>query len=76
MSNPYLSEKEILEVFHKTQLEDQYSFLTEDLVKLASAFIMAASPAIVRNERLMCIDVVRSMNSGVADKLKDIRGNL
>ena len=76
MSNPYLSEKEILEVFHKTQMEDQYAFLTEDLVKLASAFIMAASPAIVRNERLMCIDVVRSMNSGVADKLKDIRGNL
>lgn len=76
MKNPYLTEQEILETFRKTDLEGNYSFLAEDLVKLASAFIMAASPAIVRTERGMCIDFVRSLNSNVADRLKDYRGHL
>lgn len=76
MKNPYLSEKEILEIFRKTDLEGHHDFLMDDLVKLASAFVMAACPAIVRTERMMCVDAVRSLNSQVADKLLEIRGRL
>jgi hypothetical protein len=76
MSNPYLNEVETLKAFHALHLEGNYSFLVEDLQKLADAFIMAAMPAIIRNERALCIDVVRSLNSGVADKLREIRGHL
>ena len=76
MSNPFVTPDEIKEVFHKLHLEDQYSFLEADLISLADAFIMAAMPAITRNEREMCVSVVRSLNATVADKLQEIRGHL
>lgn len=76
MSNPYLTTEEIKETFRKVYLEENYAFLEEDLVKLADAFIMAAAPSIVKLEREMCIDFVRSLNSTVADALQEKRGNL
>lgn len=76
MSNPYLDKEGIKDAFRKVYLEETYAFLEEDLVKLADAFIMAAMPSIVKVERQMCIDFVRTLNSTVADALQEKRGSL
>lgn len=76
MTNPFLNLNEIKEVFHKLYLEGQYSFLEDDLQRMADAFIMAAAPKITRLERDMCINFVRSLNGPVAAKLQEIRGPL
>ena len=41
-----LSNEEIVSTFINTQLEGDYNFLQEDLVKIAHAFERAAAPAI------------------------------
>jgi len=74
--NPYLSKNEIKEVFRKVQLEENYSFLEEDLEALADAFIMAAVPAVVKTERDMCVKFVNSLNTNVARALDEYRENL
>ena len=74
--NPFLDLKGIKEAFRDAHLEENHNFLEEDLQKLADAFIMAACPAIVKLEREMCIKFVRSLNTHVADKLQEVRGNL
>ena len=74
--NPFLDLKGIKETFRDAHLEENHNFLEEDLQKLADAFIMAAAPAIVKLEREMCIKFVRSLNTHVADKLQEVRGNL
>mgnify|MGYP003340056951 FL=1 len=74
--NPFLDLKGIKEAFRDAHLEENHNFLEEDLQRLADAFIMAAAPAIVKLEREMCIKFVRSLNSHVADKLQEVRGNL
>jgi len=74
--NPYLTTEEIRDTFINTKLEENYNFLEEDLEKLASAFVMAAMPKIVRTERTMCIDFVRTLNGPVAQALEDKRGSL
>jgi hypothetical protein len=76
MNNPYLTVEEIRDTFINTKLEENYNFLEEDLEKLASAFVMAAMPAIVRTERNLCIDFVRTLNGPVAQALEDKRGTL
>ena len=72
----YLSLDEIKQVFHETDLTENHDFLEEDLETLANAFIMAAMPAIVRVERAMCIDFVRTLNAPVAQALEEKRGAL
>jgi hypothetical protein len=74
--NPYLSKNEIKEVFRKVHLEENYSFLEEDLEALADAFIMAAVPAVVKTERDMCVKFVNSLNTNVARALDEYRENL
>ena len=74
--NPYLTVEEIRDTFINTKLEENYNFLEEDLEKLANAFVMAAMPAIVRTERNLCIDFVRTLNGPVAQALEDKRGAL
>jgi hypothetical protein len=76
MNNPYLTMEEIKEAFRKVYLEETHNFIEEDLGKLANAFVMAAMPAIVRTERAMCVDFVRTLNPDVAKALSDKRGNL
>jgi hypothetical protein len=76
MNNPYLTLEDIKKVFHETYLVENHAFIEEDLVKLANAFVMAAMPAIVRQERNLCIDFVNSLNTEVAKALSDKRGNL
>ena len=46
-----LSKEQINRVFHETQLEDNYNFLEDDLIKLANAFIDKAKPEIIMKER-------------------------
>jgi hypothetical protein len=74
--NLYLTIEEIRDTFINTKLEENYNFLEEDLEKLASAFVMAAMPKIVRTERTMCINFVRTLNGPVAQALEDKRGAL
>ena len=74
--NLYLTIEEIRDAFINSDLEENYNFLEEDLEKLASAFVMAAMPKIVRTERTMCINFVRTLNGPVAQALEDKRGSL
>lgn len=76
MNNPYLTVEEVGEAFRRVMLEENYNFLEDDLMRLASTFVMAAMPAIVRQERNLCIDFVRSLNTEVAAALEEKRGNL
>lgn len=79
MQNPYLTQDEIVQTFLSkiaVHLEENHEFCPEDLEKIATGFIMEAMPAIARTERQMCIKVVRSLNSVVADKLEEVRGPL
>ena len=76
MKQLYLTTEEINEAFRGVMLEENYNFLEDDLVKLANAFVMAAMPAIVRQERNLCIDFVNSLNTEVGKALQEKRGNL
>jgi hypothetical protein len=76
MNNPYLTVEEIGETFRGVNLEENYNFLEDDLVALANAFVMAAMPAIVRQERNLCIDFVNSLNTEVGKALQEKRGSL
>lgn len=64
-----LTEKEVGVAFRQINLEENYNFLAEDLVKLANGFIRAAEKKIKEQERADCIEFVRSLNPLVADAL-------
>jgi hypothetical protein len=74
MSKHILTPQEVTEAFMNIMLEENYNFLQEDLVNLANAFVAAAKPKIVKEERELCIDVARSLNTNVANKMAEIRG--
>ena len=76
MNNTYLNIEEINEAFRNVNLEENYNFLEDDLLKLANAFIMAAMPSVRRAELTMCVNFVRSLNTEVANALEDRRGKL
>ena len=76
MKNVYITKEEVNEAFRKIYLEENYSFLEEDLMKLADGFIMAAMPAIRRTELAMCVDFVKSLNPDVATALYEKRSKL
>jgi hypothetical protein len=76
MNDDLFTAQEISEIFVNTPLEEDYNFLQADLVKLANAFINAAKPKIAKEERILCVDVARSLNSLVADKMAEIRGGV
>lgn len=75
----YLSKDEIVKVFLSSiavHLDETHDFSAEDLEKIANGFIMAAMPSIVKTERELCIEFVRSLNTQVADALEAKRGPL
>jgi hypothetical protein len=76
MSTTYLTIEEVNEAFRNVNLEENYNFLEDDLVKLANAFVMAAMPNVRRAELTMCVNFVRSLNTEVANALEDRRGKL
>jgi hypothetical protein len=71
-----LTKQEVNEAFINAKLEETYNFLQDDLMKLAEAFVKTAEPIIAEREFRFCEDIVRSLNTVVADKLVEIRGNL
>ena len=76
MSEPILTQQEVVDTFINTPLEGDYNFLQDDLIKLANAFADAAKPKIAKEERILCVDVARSLNTLVADKMAEIRGGV
>jgi hypothetical protein len=76
MNNPYITKEQVNEAFRKIYLEENYSFLEDDLMKLADGFIMAAMPEIRRTELTMCVNFVKSLNSDVAAALYEKRRKL
>jgi hypothetical protein len=71
-----LTANEISEIFINANLDEDYNFLQKDLVKLANAIIKAAKPGIEKAERDLCVDIARSVNSLVADKIIQVRGQM
>ena len=69
-----LTPQEISETFVNTHLEENYNFLQDDLVNLANAFINKAAPKLIKQEREACIEFVSSLNTHVAEKLREKRG--
>jgi len=70
-----LTPEQVGAAFRTIMLEENYNFLEDDLVKLANAFVTAAAPSIQREERAKCIEVAKSVNHLVAQKIQQVRGN-
>lgn len=68
-----LTADEIKLAFRGIYLEENYSFLEEDLIKLANGFIAAAEPKIKKAELAECVKFVRSLNTYVAEALDEKR---
>lgn len=71
-----LTQQEVNEIFINANLKEDYNFLQEDLLKLSMAIIDAARSKIAKEERAECVKVARSVNSLVADKIMEVRGQL
>jgi len=71
-----LTEKEVGIAFRQINLEENYNFLAEDLVKLANGFARAAAPAIMKAERAECVKFVKSLNPTVGEALEKKRNAL
>lgn len=65
-----MTPKRINEIFRELNLEENYNFLEDDLVKLAQAYAEEGA----RQERAGCIKVVTHMNRVVGEKLAEVRG--
>ena len=68
-----LTADEIKLAFRGIYLEENYSFLEEDLIKLANGFIAAAEHKIRKAELADCVEFVRSLNTHVAKALDEKR---
>ena len=68
-----LSKEQVVDTFMNTTLEGEYNFLQEDLIKLANAFVAAATPEIIMEERQRCVEAARSLNHLVAERMAQIR---
>lgn len=70
---PVLTNQEINDAFIHAKLEENYNFLQEDLVRLANSIIKSAKPKIEKAERDLCVDIARSVNTQVAEKIETVR---
>ena len=68
-----LNNQQIRDAFINAHLEENYNFLEEDFVKIANAFIAAAKPDLIKEERAACVEVARAYNNLVADKILEVR---
>lgn len=69
----HLTDQEIIKTFINAKLKEDYNFLQEDLVNLANAIVAAAEPKIRKAELMKCVEVARSVNTLVADKILEVR---
>jgi len=65
-----MTPERINEVFRGLNLEENYNFLEDDLIKLAQAYAEEGA----KQERAGCIKVVTSLNRVVGEKLAEVRG--
>ena len=68
-----ITKEQVKDAFINVILEENYNFLEEDLVTLAEAFVKAATPAIEKQERDKCVDIARSVNHLVAQRIEQVR---
>jgi len=68
-----ITKEQVTEAFMNIMLEENYNFLEEDLVKLAQAFVKAATPEIEKEERAKCVEIARSVNYLVAERIEQVR---
>jgi hypothetical protein len=68
-----ITKEQVTETFVNLVLEEHYNFLEEDLVKLAEAFVKTATPDIEKQERDKCVDIARSVNHLVAQRIEQVR---
>jgi hypothetical protein len=71
-----MTPERVNEIFREIDLEENYNFLEDDLVRLANAFIEAAAPEIMKGERAECVKFVKSLNLLVGDALEGKRNAL
>ena len=65
-----MTPERINEIFRGLNLEENYNFLEDDLIKLAQAYAEEGA----RQERAGCIKVVTQLNRVVGEKLAEVRG--
>ena len=70
-----LTSDEVRSAFIHSNLEENYNFLEDDLVKLANAFVAKAEPLIRKDERSACLDIANNLNREVAAKIQEVREN-
>jgi hypothetical protein len=68
-----ITKEQVTDTFINLVLEEHYNFLEEDLVKLAEAFVKTATPDIEKQERDKCVDIARSVNHLVAQRIEQVR---
>ena len=68
-----ITKEQVTEAFMNVILEENYNFLEEDLVTLAEAFVKAATPEIEKQERDKCVEIARSVNHLVAQRIEQVR---
>lgn len=78
-----MSKDDVKQAFFAAGLEEDYNFLEEDLMKLASAFGSLRNAEVaerifraVKAENERCVTFVRSLNPTVAQALEDKKGPL
>jgi hypothetical protein len=71
-----LTAEQVGEAFRNVNLEENYNFLEEDLIKLANAFAETAAPAIIKAERAECVKFTKSLNLLVGQALEGKRNAL
>ena len=71
-----LTAEKVGETFRNVNLEENYNFLEDDLIKLANAFATAAAPAIIKAERAECVKFTKSLNLLVGQALEGKRNAL
>lgn len=68
-----ITTEQVKEAFMNVTLEENYNFLEEDLIKLADAFVKVATPNIEKQERDKCVEIARSVNHLVAQRIEQVR---
>jgi hypothetical protein len=76
LHNPYLSENDIKQVFFQSDMDNEEGYDFEELLDFADKLIITATADIARRERELCIEFVESLNTQVAQALREKRGSL
>lgn len=78
-----ITKEEVFQAFFAANLEGEYNFLEDDLMKLSNVFAGLRDSELdervyraTQNERARCIAFVRSLNPVVAQALEDKKGPL